>query len=79
MNDFYLGFYMCHMSKRVIVAIPDSSTARLIAHLIIFAPVSMMILFALPQTTRKLSLLYGVLHLQEDAVCEVTKFCASFE
>jgi len=29
------------------------------------------VLFALPMTTRKISLLFGVLHLQDEAVCEV--------
>ena len=42
-NDFYLGFYMVHMSKRVSIALPDSWLQQLIAHLVLFAPVLLMV------------------------------------
>jgi hypothetical protein len=68
--DFYLGFYLVHMRMRIAIASEGSSLAQLLFHLAILLPVLLM-LYLLLVTTRKLAVLFGVLHLNEDAVSHV--------
>ena len=65
-------FYICHMIHRVSVAWSgEHPIFQLMTHGVLVGPVVLMVFFALPITTRNISLLYGVLHLQQDAVSEV--------
>ena len=73
--DFYFGFYICHMRFRVGVGYGDFSwMMQLVMHLLQILPVFLMVCYALPTTTRNISLLFGVLHLQEDAVSDVLQY-----
>ena len=76
--DFYFGFYMVHMQQRVAVAFDSGSddvldayiVQRTLIHLFTVTPfVAMM--YLLMMTTRKISLLIGVLHLNDEAVSGV--------
>lgn len=82
MNCFYLGFYLCHMSFlvgktefRFLSFLPGSSTgpwvAELFVHLNMLFPCFVVIGYALPITIRNLSLLSGVLFLNDGAVNDV--------
>ena len=77
--DFYLGFYVVHMRLRIPVAFGHTSMmdgafgSQLMFHLVIWLPVVLM-LYLLMLTTRNISLLNGVLHLNEDAVSEVLQY-----
>jgi len=74
--DFYLGFYLVHMSLRIPLAFGHTSIvdgaygSQLMFHVAILLPV-MLMLYLLMLTTRNISLLIGVLHLNEDAVSQV--------
>ena len=68
--DFYLGFYLVHMRMRVTIASDGNAVAQVLFHLAILLPVLLM-LYLLMLTARKLALLFGVLHLNENAVSEV--------
>eukprot|EP01043_Picozoa_sp_COSAG02_P016931 COSAG02_NODE_756_length_17532_cov_5.673550_8_plen_954_part_00 len=74
--DFYFGFYFVHMVQRVPKAFGherlfDGATKRqLVFHGIIMGSV-WTVFSLLMVTTKKISLLYGVLHLSEDGVTNV--------
>ena len=74
--DFYLGFYVVHMRLRVRRAyghdamVDGDVLPQLILHALQLAPV-LLTLYLLMLTTRKIALLVGVLHLNEEAVGEV--------
>ena len=68
--DFYFGFYLVHMSKRISLASDGSAGLQVLFHAGIMVPV-LLTLYLLMLTTRKIALLFGVLHLNEDAVSDV--------
>lgn len=75
-TDFYVSFYWVHMAQRVPIAVGQESTwsggyvQQLMLHTAIITPVCLT-LYLLMLTTRQLSLLRGVLHMDEDAVGDV--------
>lgn len=77
MTDFYLSFYLVHMSFRIgkVSAVEGAAGTMqgLVLHLLMILPVVLMV-YALMLTTRKIALLIGVLHLDEDAVAEVLRY-----
>lgn len=74
--DFYLGFYLVHMRHRVPKAYGHESLgeghvgSQLLIHLGVLTPVALM-LYLLMMMARNIALLFGVLHLNEDAVSHV--------
>ena len=68
--DFYFSFYFVHMRFRVGMAFEDGAenlVPKLLLHAFELSPVLVMF-YLLMATTRKISVLYAVLHLDEDAV-----------
>ena len=74
--DFYFAFYIVHMRKRVPKAYGHEAMGeghvgqQIVFHVLILVPIAL-ICFLLMLTTRKIALLFGVLHLNEDAVSDV--------
>ena len=74
--DFYIGFYMVHMRQRVPLGYGHSSMSdghflsQLLCHVAILLPI-LITMYLLMIMTRKIALLIGVLHLNEDAVSHV--------
>lgn len=85
-TDFYFGFYLVHMRHRVpkafgVDAMMDSDDLlhiqlQLLFHAAILASVAFVVLLVI-LTTRKITILIGVLHLAEDAVSDVLKHVES--
>eukprot|EP01047_Picozoa_sp_COSAG01_P103047 COSAG01_NODE_32551_length_579_cov_0.960417_1_plen_134_part_10 len=74
--DFYFSLYLVHMNFRITKAIESDSAVGsmecLLLHLFMICPVMLMV-YALMMTTRKIALLVGVLHLDDEAVIEVMR------
>lgn len=71
--DFYFSFYWIHMRKRVGLAWEeDQVLPQLFFHILMVMPV-LLLLKMLTITTRKISLLVSVLHLDDDAVSQVLR------
>ena len=68
LNCFHFAFYACHIQFRVAMFHPDNSFW--ISSLALF-PNLFLVGAVFPQSTRKISLLVGILHLQHDAVLGV--------
>jgi hypothetical protein len=80
-TDFYFGFYLVHMVQRVPKAFGHDTMMdadllaiqyQLLFHAAILGSVACVVLLVII-TTRKITILLGVLHLSEDAVSEVLK------
>jgi hypothetical protein len=80
MNCFYLGFYFCHMAFLVndvdwgslsFLSSAGQGISIVLVHFLCLLPASLIVSVILPVTIRKVSLLSGVLFLNDTAVDEV--------
>ena len=71
LDCFYFGFYICHIQFRVDMAYADDWSLRMSVHAAMLFPCLVLVFVVFPKTSRRLSLLLGILHLQHEAVTGV--------
>eukprot|EP01046_Picozoa_sp_COSAG06_P006413 COSAG06_NODE_302_length_17869_cov_90.137535_7_plen_845_part_00 len=68
LNCFYFGFYVCHFQFRIDMAYSDRLITRVLTDVAVLLPCLMLTFVIHPKTSRKISLLFGILHMHHDAV-----------